>query len=125
MLCQNSQGHNCERNPGILCGISDHAGPLVANSIAQIAVGPRPAGPKSNFERVRHYCRHSEFAPTVPARLDDALLVGTQPNAIVFSAGAVTIAQIERGGFLLNLVGVLLITLFCYLLGGATLGLKF
>lgn len=53
------------------------------------------------------------------------LPVGTPPNAIVFSTGAVTIVQMARGGFVLNLVGILLITLFCYLLGGATLGLRF
>jgi solute carrier family 13 (sodium-dependent dicarboxylate transporter), member 2/3/5 len=53
------------------------------------------------------------------------LPVGTPPNAIVFSTGAVTIAQMARGGFVLNLVGVLLITLFCYLLGGPALGLRF
>jgi sodium-dependent dicarboxylate transporter 2/3/5 len=30
-----------------------------------------------------------------------------------------------RGGFVLNLVGIVLITLFCYLLGGPTMGLRF
>jgi len=30
-----------------------------------------------------------------------------------------------RGGLVLNLVGVVLITLFCYFLGGATMGLQF
>lgn len=53
------------------------------------------------------------------------LPVGTPPNAIVFSTGAVSIAQMARGGFILNLVGIVLITLFCYFLGGATLGLRF
>ena len=53
------------------------------------------------------------------------LPVGTPPNAIVFSTGAVTIADMARGGFVLNLVGIVLITLFCYLLGSATLGLRF
>jgi len=53
------------------------------------------------------------------------LPVGTPPNAIVFSTGAVTIADMARGGFVLNLVGIVLITLFCYLLGGVTLGLRF
>ncbi|RXZ64292.1 SLC13 family permease [Pelagerythrobacter rhizovicinus] len=53
------------------------------------------------------------------------LPVGTPPNAIVFSTGAVTIADMARGGVVLNFVGIVLITLFCYLLGGATLGLRF
>lgn len=36
-----------------------------------------------------------------------------------------TIGQMARGGAVLNIVGVLLITLFCYLLGGFALGLVF
>ncbi len=53
------------------------------------------------------------------------LPVGTPPNAIVFGTGAVTIAQMARGGFVLNIVGIMLITGFCYMLGGFALGLKF
>jgi sodium-dependent dicarboxylate transporter 2/3/5 len=53
------------------------------------------------------------------------LPVGTPPNAIVFGTGAVTIAQMARGGFVLNIVGIALITFFCYWLGGFALGLKF
>ncbi len=53
------------------------------------------------------------------------LPVGTPPNAIVFATGAVTIAQMARGGIVLNLVGIVLITGFCYVLGGIALGLKF
>jgi sodium-dependent dicarboxylate transporter 2/3/5 len=53
------------------------------------------------------------------------LPVGTPPNAIVFGTGAVTIAQMARGGLVLNLVGIVLITLFCYVLGGWALGLRF
>ncbi len=46
------------------------------------------------------------------------LPVGTPPNAIVFGTGSVTIAQMAKGGIWLNVVGILLITGFCYLLGG-------
>ena len=53
------------------------------------------------------------------------LPVGTPPNAIVFSTGAVTIAQMARGGIVLNIVGIILITGICYLLGGFALGLRF
>jgi sodium-dependent dicarboxylate transporter 2/3/5 len=53
------------------------------------------------------------------------LPVGTPPNAIVFGTGAVTIAQMARGGFVLNIVGIILITGACYLLGGIALGLVF
>lgn len=53
------------------------------------------------------------------------LPVGTPPNAIVFATGAVTIRQMARGGFVLNLVGIFLITSFTFLLGGWALGLTF
>ncbi|GGD56803.1 SLC13 family permease [Croceicoccus mobilis] len=53
------------------------------------------------------------------------LPVGTPPNAIAFSTGAVTIREMARGGFVLNLVGVILIALFCYFLGGPALGLEY
>ncbi len=53
------------------------------------------------------------------------LPVGTPPNAIVFGSGAVTIGQMARGGVVLNVVGILLITAFAYLLGGLALGLTY
>ncbi|ADB75575.1 SLC13 family permease [Geodermatophilus obscurus] len=53
------------------------------------------------------------------------LPVGTPPNAIVFASGTVTIQQMARGGAVLNVVGVILITGFAWLLGGWALGLQF
>ncbi|MDP5306953.1 SLC13 family permease [Paracoccus spongiarum] len=53
------------------------------------------------------------------------LPVGTPPNAIVFGTGTVTIAQMARGGLVLNIVGILLITAACYLIGGFAMGLTF
>ena len=53
------------------------------------------------------------------------LPVGTPPNAIVFGTGVVTIAQMARGGFVLNIVGIVLITGVCYLIGGYAMGLEF
>lgn len=53
------------------------------------------------------------------------LPVGTPPNAIVFGTGTVSIAEMVRGGIVLNLVGIALITLFAYTLGAWALGLKF
>ncbi|MFV0292492.1 MAG: SLC13 family permease [Paracoccus sp. (in: a-proteobacteria)] len=53
------------------------------------------------------------------------LPVGTPPNAIVFGTGAVTIGQMARGGFVLNVIGIFLITAFIYMLGGIALGITF
>jgi sodium-dependent dicarboxylate transporter 2/3/5 len=51
------------------------------------------------------------------------LPVGTPPNAIVFGTGKVTIGQMIRGGVVLNVLGVLLITGLFYVLGGLVLGI--
>lgn len=51
------------------------------------------------------------------------LPVGTPPNAIVFGTGCVSIYEMARGGLLLNLIGVVLITMFTVLLGPWALGL--
>ncbi|MGB7450343.1 MAG: SLC13 family permease [Ornithinimicrobium sp.] len=51
------------------------------------------------------------------------LPVGTPPNAIVFGTGAVTIGEMARGGAVLNVVGVILITLFAVVIGPFALGL--
>jgi len=57
----------------------------------------------------------------IPATLSASyafmLPVATPPNAIVFSIGWFSIRQMARAGFLLNLTGILLITLMMYLVG--------
>ncbi|WP_201931817.1 SLC13 family permease [Nocardioides donggukensis] len=51
------------------------------------------------------------------------LPVGTPPNAIVFGTGAVKISEMARGGVVLNVVGVVLITLFTVVVGPFALDL--
>jgi len=51
------------------------------------------------------------------------LPVGTPPNAIVFGSGAVRISEMARGGAVLNVVAVLLITLFTVAIGPFALDL--
>jgi sodium-dependent dicarboxylate transporter 2/3/5 len=42
--------------------------------------------------------------------------MGTPPNAIVFASGHIKMKQMMRTGFVMNIVAVILITLFCWLL---------
>ncbi|WDF32808.1 DASS family sodium-coupled anion symporter [Arthrobacter agilis] len=51
------------------------------------------------------------------------LPVGTPPNAIVYATGNVKISEMVRGGIVLNIVGIMLITLFTVLIGPFALGL--
>lgn len=62
---------------------------------------------------------------TLAATCAFMLPVGTPPNAIVFGTGKVTIAQMARGGAVMNIVGVLLIVATMYLLGGLAMGVAF
>ncbi|TVQ64323.1 MAG: DASS family sodium-coupled anion symporter [Phycisphaerales bacterium] len=49
--------------------------------------------------------------------------VATPPNAIVFGSGHVTIGQMVRAGFWLNLISIMLITAATYALGAWALGI--
>lgn len=51
---------------------------------------------------------------TLAASCAFMLPVGTPPNAIVFSSGRITIKQMARTGFLLNLIALGIIVLFAY-----------
>jgi sodium-dependent dicarboxylate transporter 2/3/5 len=45
------------------------------------------------------------------------LPVATPPNAIVFASGHVTVPQMARAGFLLNLAGIVIVTVVMYTIG--------
>jgi len=55
----------------------------------------------------------------IPATLSAScafmLPVATPPNAIVFGTGKITMSQLVRSGFRLNLIGIVLITIWTYL----------
>jgi sodium-dependent dicarboxylate transporter 2/3/5 len=52
------------------------------------------------------------------------LPVATPPNAIVFGSGRIRLGQMVRAGFWLDLVAVVLIPIYVYLVGGAVLGVR-
>ena len=57
----------------------------------------------------------------IPATLSAScafmLPVATPPNAIVFGSGEVRMADMIRAGIVLNIIGIIMITAFVYLLG--------
>lgn len=53
---------------------------------------------------------------TLAASCASMLPMGTPPNAIAFSSGYIKLKHMTRVGFIMNIISVILITLFCWLL---------
>lgn len=63
------------------------------------------------------------LAATIAASFGFMLPAGTPPNAIVFASGYITVPQMARNGFLIDLFGALLVATLCYLLAPWALGI--
>ena len=53
---------------------------------------------------------------TLAASCAGMMPMGTPPNAIVFASGHIKLKQMTKAGFVMNIVAVILITLFCWFL---------
>lgn len=53
---------------------------------------------------------------TLAASCAGMLPMGTPPNAIVFASGHIRLRQMTKAGFVMNIVAIILITLFCWFL---------
>jgi sodium-dependent dicarboxylate transporter 2/3/5 len=53
---------------------------------------------------------------TLAASCAGMLPMGTPPNAIVFASGYIRLKQMTKAGFVMNIVSIILITLFCWFL---------
>jgi len=52
---------------------------------------------------------------TLAASCASMMPMGTPPNAIVFSSGHIKLGQMVRAGFVMNIIAIILITLFCWI----------
>ncbi len=62
---------------------------------------------------------------TLSASCAFMLPVATPPNAIVFGSGRLSVGQMARSGLVLNLIGVILVTLLTYTLAVPVFGIAF
>lgn len=53
---------------------------------------------------------------TLAASCAGMLPMGTPPNAIVFASGHIRLREMTRAGFVMNIISIILITLFCWFL---------
>lgn len=53
---------------------------------------------------------------TLSASCAGMLPMGTPPNAIVFGSGKLKLGDMVKTGFIMNIICIVLITLFCYFL---------
>ena len=56
------------------------------------------------------------IAMTLAASCASMMPMGTPPNAIVFASGHIKIKEMMKAGFVINLVAIVLITIFCWFL---------
>jgi len=56
------------------------------------------------------------IAMTLASSCASMMPMGTPPNAIVFASGHIKLKQMTKAGFAMNIVSIILITLFCWFL---------
>ena len=81
--------------------------PILAASAASLGLEPLPI----------------MLTATMAASFGFMLPAGTPPNAIVYASGYITVPQMARSGFVVDIFGAILVTLICYFLAPWALGL--
>jgi sodium-dependent dicarboxylate transporter 2/3/5 len=61
---------------------------------------------------------------TLSASMAFMLPVATPPNAIIFGTNRINMMEMARTGFILNLVGAIIITLFTFYFGKMIFGIE-
>jgi len=64
------------------------------------------------------------FTATISASMAFMLPVATPPNTIIFASGRVRISEMAKTGFILNITGVIVVTLLVYFVGTMIFGLN-
>ncbi len=63
------------------------------------------------------------IAGTIAASLAFMLPVATPPNAVIFSSGYITIPQMAKTGFFMNIIGIVITTIIVYLIAIPVFGI--
>jgi sodium-dependent dicarboxylate transporter 2/3/5 len=61
---------------------------------------------------------------TISASMAFMLPVATPPNTIIFASGRIRISEMAKTGFILNITGVIVVTLLVYFVGTMIFGLN-
>ncbi|MCW8813288.1 MAG: SLC13 family permease [Chlorobium sp.] len=64
------------------------------------------------------------FTATISASMAFMLPVATPPNTIIFASGQIRISEMAKTGFILNITGVIVVTLLVYFVGTMIFGLN-
>lgn len=108
----------------LLCAVFvTYLGEVTSNTATVQLLLPIVAG--IAVESARMDPRALLFPLTLASSCGFMLPVSTPPNSIVFATGRIPISEMLRRGFLLNLVGIVLVSLLCWLLMPLVLGVRY
>ena len=80
-------------------------------TLAAAAVGPITLNMAGLVHPGTTYLPFMAMSTAIASSFAYCLIIGTPPNAIVFGSGMITIPQMARAGLVMNLLGIVLLSL--------------